>query len=244
MAALAGFATLAFILAGSAVGIRLLRLAATRGTAPERSIGRGLFLIAGVAYPASIVMRLESAPDPVRSLAFGIAMAALAIGSTYLVAFARDVFRPEDPWARVVVWAMGAAWAVLFAVSVFVALTASPDEFFSAGPRFLARQALLLATFCWTSIEAASYWWKLRRRERVGLVEREVTNRMALWCIAGTSSLCSSAIATVVGLTGIDPLADPMASLVTGVAGLAASASLVLAFLPPKAYLAWVRGTT
>lgn len=243
MAALAGIATLAFILAGGTVGFRLIRLALKSGEAPERLIGWGLFLIAGIAYPVSIVMRAEAAPDAVRGLAFATAMGALALGSTALAEFVRQVFRPETGWSKGLVWAIAAIWAALFAVSAFVAVTEPPENYFSTGLRFFVRQGLMVVVFTWCSLDAFHYWWKLRLRARFGIGDPEVRNRVALWCVAGAASLCSSGAMTVVGLTGVNPLSDPIASFVIGVSGLVSSGALVLAFMPPKPYLAWVCGT-
>ena len=101
---------------------------------------------------------------------------------------------------------------------------------------------LLFVLFGWSSLESGLYWNMMRRRVVLGLAEPEVANRFALWSLAGALSVVSVVTMTGVGLAGRNPLEDPLNMLVTGISGLVASAALVLAFLPPERYLAWVRG--
>lgn len=242
MIALAGLATLAFILTGSIVGARLVLLSRRTNGDAERNVGLGLLLICGVAYPFGLLLPVEAAPELLRRVLFGIAMIALAGGAVFITRFVKGVFRPEASWAdwvtriNTVCWVGMGGWALWAAVSLTLAEVASPDS-----ARFLARQLLMVALFGWAAVEAGLYWMKLRRRMVLGLAEREVVNRVALWGIAGLMSVLSSGTMTAVGLRGTNPLEDPATLLLTGIGGLISSGALVLAFLPPQSYLAWIR---
>lgn len=244
MLALAGIATLAFILAGTSVGIRLLRLAKRTQGKAERNVGLGLLLICGLAYPLSLSLQVDAIPETVRRFAFAIAMFSLAGGAIAITEFVRGVFRSEVPWARWLTVASCAAWFAMTGWGIWAAVSQPIESIGSTeGLRFILRQLLMLGVFGWTAVEAGLYWLKMRRRRAIGLAEPEVINRFALWCISGTMSVVSSSVMTVTGLAGINPSQDPTTLLVTGLGGLVSSAALVLAFLPPKSYLAWIRAS-
>ena len=238
MTALAGVATLVFILAGTAVGIRLLWLARRTRGLPELYIGLGLVLICGVAYPVGLSSQIETVPDGSRSVLMFVSMSALAVGSGYIVAFVRNVFRPDEAWARLLAGFLYASFIGLAVMLPFLLMRGPMDPI---GGYFVARQALMVAVFGWSAIESALYWRKLLRRAAVGLADPEVVNRVGLWCVSGVASVLSSVTTLSVGISGLNPFQHPVALLVVALSGLVSSSSLVLAFLPPERYRAWVR---
>ena len=242
MVALAGIATLAFIVAGTVVGIRLFQISRQTHGVAERNIGLGLILICGITYPAGLLLPVDALPEIVRRVASIVSITALAAGSIFISIFVQGVFRSGSSWALWLTRAFGLAWAALAISSYWGAATGQIEALTATeSVRFLGRQLLMLGLFLWSSIESVSYWLKMRRRRAFGLAEPEVVNRFALWGISGVASVMSILATTSVGLRGTNPLEDPAALLVTGISGVIASTSMVLAFMPPKAYLAWLR---
>jgi hypothetical protein len=69
----------------------------------------------------------------------------------------------------------------------------------------------------------------------------EVVNRFLLWAIAGAGAFTGSSVMSVVSLVGSTPWQDPLALTAVGLGGFTAAVCAALAFLPPRAYLDWVR---
>jgi hypothetical protein len=105
----------------------------------------------------------------------------------------------------------------------------------------LGTPLLAMASYLWTSAEAFRYAALLRRRAAVGLGDPVVANRFLLWGCVGVFSSLSLLPSIVRQLQGSATI-EPLTQLLAAVAGLACSISLYLAFLPPKAYVAWLRG--
>ena len=239
MVALAGIATLVFIVAGTAVGIRLLRLARRTRGVPELRIGLGLLLICGVAYPVGLASQADAVPDALRRILLFLSIAGLAGGSINIVMFVRDVFRPEEAWARGVAGFLISAFLGLAAMVPLLLMRGAIDP---TGGFFVARQILMLAVFGWSGVESALYWRKLMRRAAVGLADGEVVNRVGLWCVSSVASAVSTVTTLAFGLAGANPFQHPAVLLVVAFGGLLSSVVLVLAFLPPERYRVWVRG--
>ena len=229
MTALAGIATLAFILAGTLVGVRLFRLSRRTDGSAERNIGLGLVWICAVAYPCGLALPVEALPEAVRRIAFGAATTALAIGSIHIVLFVRDVFRPSAAWAEWLTRAFFIGWFAMVTIAYGGAVVLPVEQLGTPdGWRFFLRQGLMFGLFGWSALESALWWNMTRRRRALGLAEAEVVNRFALWAIAGLMSLVSVGSMTVVGLAGRNPLEDPVSLLIMGVSGLVSSATMVL----------------
>ena len=73
--------------------------------------------------------------------------------------------------------------------------------------------------------------------EAVGIGDRVVSNRLALWAANGLVSLSCALVSGLLHLQGRGPLADPRAATVLGLGGVAGAALLYLAFIPPRWYL-------
>jgi hypothetical protein len=244
LAALSLACVTAFVLMGSAVGVRMLLLARRTGGTPERLMGLGFVLVCAVGYPMSFAsgfgrgsvaeMRL-----PIWVVATLITQA--GIGSIWL--FTAEVFRPGVTWARLLTAAGIGALAVSFAGSVYAFATAPPE----AGSIAVARPWLLVGmvgyagSFFWSAIEGLRHHRMAVRRLALGLADPVVANRFLLWALYGlmASGICvASSIGTFLEL---DPTASPAILLPMGVLGAGASAAMYLAFAPPAWYLARVR---
>jgi hypothetical protein len=97
--------------------------------------------------------------------------------------------------------------------------------------------AAQLAAYLWASGEAAAYYAKLRRRQRIGLADPVVVNRILLWAVYGGAFAASQLVWMAVvawseSLTALDPV---MVALSVG-----GQLALWLAFAPPLPYRRWL----
>lgn len=236
-------ATLSFVLVGGAVGVKLLLLAGRTRQLPELTVGLGLFLVALVGYPLSLVSLSPDLAPATAKLLFGAGTLATAVGSASIYVFTWKVFRPGATWARVV--ALAAILAIFgFAVLTLVRLGAAsgPAEIFR--DRLSATRSLVTGfSYLWTAVESLRWYVLLRRRQAVGLGDPVVANRFLLWGVSGVSATLGTGVSTALVFLGASHGgAHPVSLLAVGVAGLASSVSLYLAFLPPRAWLRFVTG--
>jgi len=245
LASLALVATLVFIAVSFFVGIRLLAIAARTRGLPELTLGLALFLIVGVGYPVSLAARallLGESPGIAGRVLLPLASVLMNVGWAAVWVFTWRVFRPEATWARLLASAAIALLLLLAGASVSRAV-AEPKAARLLAPTLTGNATLLLAQACymWTAFESLRYWTLLRRRLALGLADPVVANRFLLWGVVAVLSALSLAGPTFASLVGAPP-DTPFFRLTSAVAGLGCSTALALAFLPPRAYLRWVRG--
>lgn len=245
LAMLALGATLLFIGASFVVGLRLLAMARRTGGLPELSLGLALFLIVAVGYPMNLVARVlletGSSPLAVRILA-PLGAVLMGIGWASVWIFTWRVFRPEALWARLLAPAAIAAHLLLAGVSVSRAVVVSDAaELLALHPSGTATLVVALVCYVWIAAESLRWWTLLRRRLALGLGDPVVTNRFLLWGLVAIFSFLSLVGPTAAALRGIDVTGTVWVRLGTAVAGTVCAASVALAFVPPEAYLRWVR---
>jgi hypothetical protein len=246
MQILSGLATLAFVVVGALVGIRLLLLARRTRALPETSVGLALLLIGGIGYPMAIAggtpglladaagVRLSAAATCVVDLAF----IAIAV-------FNWSVFRRQNAWARAAVAVLSVAYTMHALVTLHASTGAATSaELLTGHLRVtLAGQLLNSIVFAWTAFESYRYWWMLRRRAAIGLGDPVLTNRFLLWAVSATSSVLTNAISWWILVQGIDFFAHEGVQLAIGLFAVGSCTCQYLAFLPPRAYLARLRRT-
>jgi len=241
MLMLSGVATLAFVVVSAVVGTRLLLLARRTGAVPELALGLAFFMVGAIGYPLGLGAVLPGMPTaPARAL-FAISQLATGVGSAAVFVFTRGVFRPEARWATGIVRLAAFVLAVQTAFSVERALGGDPSQFAVPDLGFTVRQGVTAFSYGWTAIEALRYRALLLRRLEIGLAEVEVVNRFLLWAIAGVGAFTGSSTMSAVSLVGAMPWQDPLAISAVGLGGLTSAVCAWLAFMPPRAYLAWVR---
>jgi hypothetical protein len=233
--------TAAFILGGSAVGIRLLALAWRTREVTDFAIAFALFELAGIAYPLILIAGVGGHSLAVaRALAIAVGFA-MAVGFSGVFVFTQRAFRPRDPWARVLA-ALGIA--TLFSGAIASAIharhTAVAEAFRTVSAEMLWIQIAATSVYLWTSIEGVRCWIQARRRLAIGLADPLVDNRFALWALVGACSLISMVPSLALLLAGRSPLDYPLLKLNTAVAGIGTTFAMQLAFLPPAAYRRWV----
>jgi hypothetical protein len=235
--------TVAYVAVGLAVGMRLVRLARRTGGFPERMLGIACLAGPGLLAPCFVVV--NALPGPAWAVRAGAVAAQLsyALFCAVMVLFTWQCFRKEAAWAR---WACGAviatglAGAAIGIVRAFgVAEVGELKDMNDLGYRLLALASL--AGHAWTGLESLLYYGRMRKRARLGLADPVVTNRFLLWGLVGACALVASGVPFVVGLLGGDSFNHVPTRLVGAAAIIFASVCLQLAFLPPPAYVAWLR---
>lgn len=235
--------TVVFIAVGFTVGLRLLALSRRTGGFAEFTLGLGLFLIVGIGYPLVLVAlaAAQSSLGATARVLMAVSSALMGIGWAGVWAFTWRVFRPDSMVAHV---AASAAIAGLGVVAVLriSAIVRAPDLASLQVPDVttLGTPLLALASYLWTAVEAFRYAVMLRKRAALGLGDPVVANRFLLWGCVGVFSMTSLAPSIVRQLQGSADL-DALTQLLGALGGLACSVALYLAFLPPQAYVAWLR---
>lgn len=232
----------AFVAVGTIVAGKLLALARRTRALPESLMGSSLLLLATVAWPLLLIV---SAPEPppglVLRLAWAGASLAMALGWSGVFLFTWRVFRPGPGLGR---WLAGLGISVELAAGAASALRAAlvndPLEL-----RVTASSGLVLLlgaqlVYGWSAIESFRYRALLRRRIPLGLADPLVAERFGLWGYTALFGGGSIVPAVVAALTGGDPNSTG-SHLVVAILGLLSSAVLYVAFLPPAAYVRFVR---
>ncbi len=93
----------------------------------------------------------------------------------------------------------------------------------------------------WAAGEALLEYRRARRRTRLGLSDPLVTNRFLLWGLAALSE-CLIYVAVMSGiLRGVpSDFLNGTTAFVVSALGMSAAITILLAFLPPRAYRRWV----
>lgn len=222
-------------------GVRMIVLARRTRALPEFLLGMSLLLQAGIGYPLSVVSQF--AGD--WSLAVTCVSATCSnTGMGFLYVFTARVFHDSSRWAWAAVGAAGALLLVQAAGYVIAQAAAETQAELLTGILRWGAGSLALsgAAWGWAGWEALRYHGLLRRRVALGLADPVVANRMLLWGLMGAVAFGCVLIDTVLLYSGAPRARDVMLPLVTAIAGLVVSACMLLAFWPPTAYLARVRG--
>lgn len=235
-------AGLGFLVVGTAVGVRMLRLARRTGSLPERLLGAGLCSLTFVTLPC-IFLGLGLRVGPLW-LQQGLYVAGLVpvVGFAMCIyGFTACVFRSGSRLARALVVASGGLSALGVAGTAWSRIAVWEADRVVGGPW----NPILIGTFAlgllWTGAESLRYHRMLRRRLRLGLVDPVVCNRFGLWALGNLVAVAGVLVILASLEIGWRVVTHPVPILgITG-AGLALAGSWYLAFLPPEAYLRRVR---
>ena len=225
-----------FFLVSLAIGVRLVALAARTRRQPELLIGMGILGIGPTALGSMMAAAALAGTTPGRALT-ALAYVAIAVGSTAACVFNWRVFRPDERWARTWVRATAVLYAVAIATEGATTGFANP---LAPGPAGLAISMLCAANLLWGAGESLRYWLLMRRRLRLGLADRLVTNRFLLWGIGIGAAGIGSVISLVVQLTTGNAMAELPAMLSNSLHGLTSAVLMWIAFVPPAAWKRYV----
>ena len=234
----------AFFLSAAGVGIRLLMLARRTRGLPERLMGVGLTCVITLYIPImaySGIGRLAVSEVKVGVLAFGSIF--IWLGVTCLVAFTWKVFRPDEDWALALTVLLGSGVAAACGGMV-ASLLSSPGEARSFEVAQLWTGLLrvpMLISFGWTGLEGLHQYRLARRRYALGLGDPVVANRFLLWGVVGLVQVVITSVSVVLHFRGAGMMGSPVALFIMAVGGLVGAVFLILTFLPPKAYVSFVR---
>lgn len=223
-----------------AVALRLLRLRRQTGGTPELLLGVMLLLTVGVGYPALIAAgRTEG--ETARAL-FGLSNVCTNGGFALLFVFTWRVFRARERWAALLA---GAGVAVLMLNLVLRVHDAIVQSELRLGGEAVGQSILqgapVCAAYLWTAWESLSYYAQMRRRLRLGLADPVVVNRFLLWGGMALAVFIGVVLNGVALARHVDILSSPLVLFASSCTGLTQAILLFLAFLPPRAYLEWVR---
>ena len=237
-------ATAVYVVVGWLVGVRMLRLARRTRGFPETALGVAECLLAGVVPPLFIVVQVVSAPAVMRIADF-FGQLAYTVGCAVMILFTWRVFRPGERWARALVYGSLLGVGVGGGIGMSRAFLASdPLELRDVQTAaFLMTEWISLVGFFWTAAEAFLHLGRLRKQAALGLTDPVVVNRMGLWGAVGVGGVVAAGAPVLASVLGLDVATHVPTRLVCALATVASSAAIQLAFLPPAAYLRWVRST-
>ena len=245
MIALVGVAMLLFVGVCSAVGVRLLWLARAGGGRPALLCGNGFCLIAILGFPLGVLSGQGIAPVAQVHLPLAaISLLANLLGIACFFVFTVSVFRPAALWAHTLAGAAiaGTAMASVAIVSGLAVAPGSASSFAVTWGWSATFQALCALCFFWLGCEGLREWWLSRRRLALGLSDPVVSNRLLMWGVFGISSTLLCMVLLLVQLSGKPTVTSALAQLSQALFGVLSSGAVTLAFFPPRAYRARVRG--
>jgi hypothetical protein len=226
----------AYALVAFVIGLRLLLLALRTRRLPELLVGAGVLCLAGLGYPLSAVVR--EAPELAGSVrgALGAAAGLLAaIGVTANTGFTWVLFRRGVRWAAALFGGVACLAAALFAAQ---SLRGGWDH----GETFWGWLPIgITLSFGWGFLECGRYHLLLRRRLRLGLADPVVTDRFALYAGATGLGVLTNLVGWVFWWRELEMLTHPLGAALLFALGSTSSVLMLLAFLPPRAYLARLR---
>jgi hypothetical protein len=214
------------------VGIRLARLASRTGERPERLLS-AMFCFSGasyIIYTVPMVYPTEALWTP-----FNFAGRVAYLPAAVLVAlFTREVFRSD---ARFSLW-MVYATAASLAVGVGASAMMGDWEGFSLGnPFFWFEWVGYTVPFAWAGLEAFGQYRSSLRRQRLGLCDRIVCNRLLLWSVWGLVMVALSFV--LIPMYAHYETADAFSAffdVMTGALEIFAIGLIWLVFFPPRFY--------
>jgi hypothetical protein len=221
------------------VGLRLARLASRTGERPERLLSI-MFFFSGISYILYIVplaISIEALWTP-----FNFAGRVTYLPAPiFLALFTREVFRNDSRFSTCVVLAV----PILMGVGVGVSALMGDWEGFSLGnPFFWFEWVGYTIPFAWAGLEAFSSYRSSLRRQRLGLCDRIVCNRLLLWSIFGVMQVALSFV--LVRMYADFETSNSFSGFLDGLTGAIELISITLiwlVFFPPRFYQKYISGS-
>jgi hypothetical protein len=95
--------------------------------------------------------------------------------------------------------------------------------------------------YVWSALEAWRQQRMMTRRQRLGLVDPVVLDRVRLWSITMSTAVVATLSFGTLQALGVPIGGTPIGLGITAVISFVSSGALLLAFIPPESYLASVR---
>lgn len=225
----------AFLGVSLVVGTRLLLLARRTRELPELAIGLNFLLAGAIGYAlllAAESLRLLPAPWDGRGSFAGVAC--LSLGAGFVGWFSRAVFRPSCPRAGLAL-AVLIGWLLLGVLGSWVLHVLGDTSGLGGWLGRWAPNLGLLAAYGWSAFEPLRFHALMRRRQRLGMGDPLVANRLLLWGIGTGAIAAVAAIHLVAQLLGRYELPPSLVGVVSLLV-LATAVAEWLAFFPPPAW--------
>lgn len=234
--------TLLFLVVGTLVGIRLCLLAKRTRQVPELAIGSALLFGGSIALLLGVSgFALQQRGSELSAPLLGSAMLSLALGSTSLAVFNWHVFHRTESWVRNAVAAVAIVLLGLFAAEAWTGQFRV--KMHSMSPFFASMQLMRSSLLLWSVYESLRYWRMMRRRVALGLADRLVTHRIALWGVGMLGALVGNLFTIYSFGRGAGVIqVGSAANLVPATAGMIAAICLFFGFMPPAFYRRWLEG--
>lgn len=232
LAAASFFATL---VAGFAVGGRLLWLARATHRAAEFFLGIGVTALALAALVEVVAMELARGGDV--ATAFPVEVVALFLHSTSASSLCFGIWRVFHPDRRWAFYLCVVTSALLFDSWMAVILPGQHTSVTGFTNWFHLHVASRALASAWGATAALLHHRRLRRRLALGLVDRFTCHRFGLWgfALACTAAMLATALVTNIWM-GVLVFAWSPGLLCVSVLGLLGAWALWFAFLPPHFY--------
>ena len=218
------------------VGARLARLGARTGETPERLLA-AMFFVSGlsyVVYEIPLMIDVEALWTPLNFAGRVI----YAPASVLLAAFTWQVFRQESSWG---VWFVYGTAALMIGGVGGSALGGDWEGYTISNRWFWLEWAGYTVPFAWAGAEAYSQYRRARRRQRVGLSDPLVCNRLMLWSLfAIVQVVISLAILQQYASYEQENLFSATWDTLIGGLEILSAATIWLVFFPPVWYRRWV----
>jgi hypothetical protein len=222
------------------VGVRMFRLSQRTGESPERLLGVSYALVgmSYVFYEIPTIFRIESLWTPFTlagRITFDIAILPFAL-------FTRTVFRRNAPWAK---WLVIACVALMFTGVMLSLLQGDPEGMTLSNSWFWLEWVGYTVPSLWMSIEAFLARANAVRRQRIGLCDALVANRLLLWAFHGLFGVgaCLSLIPMYSEYATTQTFAAWTDRLLGGLE-LGSVVTLWFVFFPPAFYRRWIAGVS
>jgi len=222
------------------VGLRLLVLHRRTGAAPELLLGGMLLLAVGIGY--ALMIATPRVDPSWRGMLQMVSAFATCTGFSLLFAFTWRVFHPQEWWARL--FAGAGMLTMLVAIvrrCIQVSTRGAIDITQEASIDLALQGGTVVVAYSWTAWESLRYYGLMRRRVALGLADPTVCNRFLLWGLMALTVNAGIAVNILAFAIHVDSLQTPWVLLLSSTTGLTQVVLLVLAFLPPRSYLSWVR---
>jgi len=218
----------AFVLVSLAVGVRLLLLWRRTHETPELAVGVAL-IAGGLSYAIGIAaFSLPDLPRIAAALLETISAFSAHLGSAALALALRQIFRPEERWARALQLSLTVALAGAFSLRLVDPLAFPPPDLV-----FWPYAALATFIYVWSVVESLRCHALMARRARLGLAEPGAAQRFLLWAVAGSAASGIFAIAMWERIVRPGVML-PWAIAAMAALGLIAAVGLFLAFFPGR----------
>jgi hypothetical protein len=245
MSPVGAVAVLLFMVASVVVGTRLMWLWTRTRQLPELLLATALWCTGFFGFALGVMAKkLISMPPSTRLLLQVLDLSGEYVGAAALMVFAWRVFRPRERWAG---W-IAAAWGVACLAALGWELSSGQyvrymDNTPISGPCVPIGLTVRGLAPAWMTAETVRYYSMLRRRQRLGLAEPLVVNRLGLWALASAGTAVGYAV-SVVHRSVFGTALEAHVWVVDGVAFLAfvSAIAISLAFFPPRAYRRWLSG--